>query len=68
LFARQAAFRCTDDPAILASTLVQGWTYEGDIQTKVFACIPPPWRFGKGRIVRANLPSDGTWESNESVR
>jgi len=34
--------RYTDDPAILASMLNQGWAFEGDVQTKVFACIPPP--------------------------
>lgn len=34
--------RYTDDPATLASMLDQGWAFEGDIQTKVFACIPPP--------------------------
>jgi uncharacterized delta-60 repeat protein len=34
--------RYTDDPAILASMLDQGWAFEGDIQTKVFACIPAP--------------------------
>jgi uncharacterized delta-60 repeat protein len=34
--------RYTDDPAILASMLDQGWAFEGDVQTKVFACIPPP--------------------------
>ncbi len=34
--------RYTDDPAILASMLNQGWALEGDAQTKVFACIPPP--------------------------
>jgi uncharacterized delta-60 repeat protein len=34
--------RYTDDPATLASMLGQGWTFEGDANTKVFACIPPP--------------------------
>jgi uncharacterized delta-60 repeat protein len=34
--------RYTDDPAILASMLGQGWIFEGDSRTKVFACIPPP--------------------------
>ena len=34
--------RYTDDPAILASMLDQGWTLEGDVRTKVFACIPTP--------------------------
>jgi uncharacterized delta-60 repeat protein len=34
--------RYTDDPAILAGMLDQGWAFEGYIQTKVFACIPPP--------------------------
>jgi uncharacterized protein DUF5648 len=34
--------RFTDDPAVLASMLGQGWTFEGDANTKVFACIPPP--------------------------
>jgi uncharacterized delta-60 repeat protein len=34
--------RYTDDPAILASMQDQGWAFEGDVQTKVFACIPQP--------------------------
>jgi hypothetical protein len=34
--------RYTDDPATLAGMQDQGWTFEGDPQTKVFACIPPP--------------------------
>jgi hypothetical protein len=34
--------RYTDDPAILASMLARGWSFEGDVQTKVFACIPAP--------------------------
>ncbi|MCC6192888.1 MAG: hypothetical protein IT518_00340 [Burkholderiales bacterium] len=34
--------RYTDDPAVLASMLAQGWAFEGDAETRVFACIPLP--------------------------
>jgi uncharacterized delta-60 repeat protein len=33
--------RYTDDLAVLNQMVAQGWSFEGEAQTKVFACIPP---------------------------
>jgi hypothetical protein len=33
--------RYTDDPAVLEGVITQGWAFEGESQTRVFACIPP---------------------------
>jgi len=34
--------RYTDDLTILNQMVVQGWSFEGELQTKVFACGPAP--------------------------
>ncbi|MEP7181941.1 MAG: hypothetical protein ABI886_07130 [Betaproteobacteria bacterium] len=34
--------RYTDDLAVLAQMVTQGWVFEGEAQTKVFACVPSP--------------------------
>jgi uncharacterized delta-60 repeat protein len=34
--------RYTDSPTIFNQMLAQGWTFEGEAQTKVFACVPAP--------------------------
>ena len=32
--------RYTPDVALLDGVVAQGWTFEGEVQTKVFACVP----------------------------
>jgi len=34
--------RYTTDVAFLNELIAQGWTFEGEAQTKVFACVPVP--------------------------
>jgi len=33
--------RYTTDPAVLDAMVAQGWTMEGELATRVFACVPP---------------------------
>jgi len=32
--------RYTTDVALMDGMVAQGWTFEGEVQTKVFACVP----------------------------
>jgi hypothetical protein len=32
--------RYTTDPALLDQLIAQGWSMEGEAQTRVFACVP----------------------------
>ena len=32
--------RYTTDPAVLAEMFAQGWQVEGDLWTRIFACVP----------------------------